>query len=116
MTDDQLLKNIRSIVSEEVKKETVPLAKNLNLLTEKVDTVEKRLGSVEKNVGTLTGNVDSLTEKVDSIEKRQKRHGKKIGFLTKSVEIIGRVYDERIVENWQEIKKIKTHLGLPINH
>lgn len=76
MTDDQLLKNIKSIVSEEIKKETNPLAKNLKL----------------------------LSKKVDSIEKRQKRHGKTLGPVKKSVEIIGRVYDERIVK-----------IGLPSN-
>lgn len=127
MTDDQLLKSIKSIVNEEIKTGTDPLKKELLILREEQQSLsdqlevfdakqqyfEQELRSVMQGQRSHDQNIADVQQQLKSI---MKQHGKKLDFIAKSVEIIGRVYDERIVENLREIKKIKTHLGLPINH
>ncbi len=125
MTDDQLLENIRSIVNEEIKAGTDPLKKELLILREEQQSLNDQLEVFdakqqyfEQIQRSLMQGQRSLEQNTADIQQQQlksltKQHGKKLDFIAKSVEIITRVYDERIVENWREIK---THLGLPINH
>jgi len=127
MTDDQLLENIRSIVNEEIKAGTDPLKKELLILREEQQSLndqlevfdakqqyfEQELRSVIQGQRSHDQNIADVQQQLKSLTKQ---HGKKLDFIAKTVEIIGRTYDERIVENWREIQKVKTHLGLPSNH
>ncbi|MBU4017011.1 hypothetical protein KJ980_07815 [Patescibacteria group bacterium] len=117
MTDDQLLENIRSIVNEEIKTGTDPLKKELltlkkeqQSLIDQVDLLNAKQQYFEQIQRSLMQGQRSLEQNTADIQQQlkslTKQHGKKLDFIAKTVEIIGRVYDERIVENWREIQKI----------
>ena len=61
-----------------------------------------------------------IKQGTESIRTEQQDQGKtlkylkgKVNKIAKTVDIIGRRYDERIVENWREIDKIKHFLKIP---
>ena len=92
MTDEELLKNIANIVNKSIGSHIEPI----------------------KTEQQIQGN------EIKSIKTEQQIQGKtlkymktKINKIAKTVDIIGRTYDEDIVENTRRIDRIENHLDLP---
>lgn len=63
---------------------------------------------------------EKFDEKLAPIHKQLNEHSRSLKYIktklnktAKTVDIMARVFDERIVQNMKDIKLIKTHLGLP---
>ncbi len=133
MTDEELLKNIKTIISEEIKAQTNPLIEQMEVFEaqqqyfeqilrsithgqrtteQKLENIQQEVKSLHEKMATIQKEVKLLQKEVNAIQETLKDHGKKLNFIWKTVDIIGKRYDERIVENSREIEKIKNHLKL----
>jgi len=79
-----------------------------------------------KAIGTLIDQrlekklEEKLEQKLAPIKAELQSHGKtlkylknKVNTIDKTVDVIGRTFDKRIVQNTREINRIKDHVGLP---
>ncbi len=60
--------------------------------------------------------LESIGESLETNGKTLKYLKNKVNRIAKTVDIIGRTYDENIVENSREIIRIKDHLGISSKH
>lgn len=154
MTDEELLKSIRTIFSEEIKEQTDHLIdqmevfeakqmyfeqmfrsiiqeqrvtketlgaiqkelksfqKEQQVTKETLEAIQKEQQTTKETLGAIQQQLKFLQVEVIGVKKIQKRQGVKINSIHKTVDIIVRTYDERIVANWREIEKIKKRLEL----
>ena len=126
MTNEELLESIKIIISKEIKEQTDDLIGQMEVFEAKQTYFEQMFRSIiqeqritKETLGDIQGQLESLRKEVNTIKievvgikKIQKEQGRKINSINKTVDIIGRDYDNRIVANRREIEKLKTRLEL----
>jgi hypothetical protein len=96
------------------------------LIDEKLDAkLEEKLGTkLDQKLGKFEEKFEKKLEekleqkfdqKFEPINKTLKYLKKKVNRMDKTLDIVARTYDQRIVANTRDIAGIKTHLGLSAN-